>query len=252
MVSNLQKLLDLYCIGGHEQVVANVDKPEFIKVRLRLDSKVKALYKKIEGEYDKELKQKVIDTGYLIEKGIKVSNQIEAAIRRQQLTSNCQLFDPNLRNVKFEWIEDWLRGTDEKVIIFSKFAKTIEALEKYLKDKRFAVSVVKRQQSAPLRKNAIEQWKKHAQVLLGTFGVLGEGIDGLQEACRYAIFVDRDWTASTNEQAEKRVYRTGQTMQPIFYILQAIGTIDIRIEKVQLDKGADAAELLNPVSEEEE
>ena len=41
-------------------------------------------------------------------------------------------------------------------------------------------------------------------------------------------------------------------MQPIFYILQAIGTIDIRIEKVQLDKGADAAELLNPVSEEEE
>ena len=39
-------------------------------------------------------------------------------------------------------------------------------------------------------------------MLLGTFGVLGEGIDGLQEKCNYAMFIDRQWTASENEQAE--------------------------------------------------
>lgn len=252
MVDNLQKLLDVYCIGGQEHDIGVVDKPEYIKVRLQLDPKVKALYQKTVGEYDKELKKRVIDTKYLLDQGIKVSNPIEAATRRQQLTSNCQLFDPRLQNVKFEWISDWLNGTDEKVVIFSKFAMTISALEKYLKSKHFTVSAVKRDQSSNMRSAAIEYWKKHAQVLLGTFGVLSEGIDGLQEVCRYTIFVDRDWTASTNEQAEKRLYRTGQAYQPIFYILQAIGTIDITVERVQLDKGADAAQLLDPVTDEEE
>ena len=101
-----------------------------------------------------------------------------------------------------------------------------------------------------MRQLTIEKWKKSkAQVLLGTYGVLSEGVDGLQEACRYIIFVDREWTASANEQAEKRIVRTGQKYQPIIYILQATGTIDVNIERIQLDKGHDATELLEPVSD---
>ena len=81
---------------------------------------------------------------------------------------------------------------------------------------------------------------------------MGTGVDGLQECCHYVIFVDREWTASDNEQAEKRIWRTGQTKQPVIYILQCIGTIDIKVERVQLDKGHDARELLEPVSEDDE
>ena len=49
-----------------------------------------------------------------------------------------------------------------------------------------------------------------------------------------------------------RIWRTGQTRKPIFYILQCIGSIDIRIERTQLDKGHDAQELLNPVMDDDD
>lgn len=254
MINNLQELLNLYCVGGQEHDIGSIEKPEYIKIRLKLDPKVKKLYDKIVGEYDKELQARVIDTEHLLEQGIKVTSSIESAIRRQQLTSNPQLFDEKLKNVKFEWIEDWLEGTDEKVVIFSKYAQSIESLEKYLLSKKHRVVTIKREQKPAVRQMNINNWSKDSgpQVLLGTFGVLGTGVDGLQTNCRYIIFLDREWTASDNEQAEKRIYRTGQTKQTIFYILQAIGTIDIKIERTQLDKGHDARELLDPVIENEE
>jgi len=253
MVSNLQDLLSLYCVGGKEHDIGNIDKPEYIKVRLKMDPKVKKLYIKTQGEYDELLKQKVIDTEYLLDHGVKVTSAIEAAVRLQQLASNPQLFDDKLNNVKFEWIEDWLDGTDEKVVIFSKYARTIDQLELFLKSKKIRYERIEAKQKPIMRQAAISRWNKSdTQVLMGTFGVLKEGIDGLQENCRYEIFIDREWTASDNEQAEKRIWRTGQTRKPIFYILQCMGSIDVRIERVQLDKGHDARELLDPVMEDEE
>lgn len=254
MVDNLQNLLSMYCIGGAEHNMSDITKPEHIKVRLKMDEKVKKLYRKVEGEYDPELQTRVINTEYLLEQGIKVSNSAEAAMRRQQLASNPQLFDEKLKNVKFEWIVDWLDGCDEKVIIFSKFAKTIEHLEKYLVRAGYGEKIVtvKREMSPAIRQNKYNMFKKTRRVLLTTFGLTKEGVDGLQDNCNYMIFVDREWTSSDNEQAEGRINRMGQTKQPIFYILQCTGTIDVKIEKVQLDKGHDVRELLEPVSEEEE
>ena len=252
MVENLQNLLDYYCVGGKEHNAGLISQPEYIKIRLKMDPKAKDLYHKIEGEWNEELQTKVIDTEYLLEQGIKVSSAAEAAIRRQQLASNPQLFNEKLTNVKFEWIMDWLDGTDEKVIIFSKFAKTIEQLELVLTKNKYSVATVKQAMNSAVRQATYNQWKNHKQVLLTTFGLTKEGVDGLQECCNYIIFVDRMWTASDNEQAEGRIKRMGQTKTPIFYILQCTGTIDIRIEHVQLDKGHDVRELLDPVSEDEE
>lgn len=122
-----------------------------------------------------------------------------------------------------------------------------------MKNKKIPCERVRKEQKPEMRQAAINRWNKSSiQVLLGTFGVLGTGVDGLQNNCRYVIFLDREWTASDNEQAEKRVWRTGQTRKPIFYILQCTGSIDVRIERTQLDKGHDAKELLNPVMEEDE
>lgn len=254
MIENLQKLLNLYCVGGEEHDIGAIEKPEYIKVRLKLDPKVKKLYQQTVGEWDKELGQRVINTEALLAQGVKVSNSIEAATRRQQITSNCQLFDESFTNVKFEWIVDWLKGTDEKVVIFSKYSQTIEKLSERLAKEKINTTVIRRSQSAEVRAKEKRLWinDDHRQVLLGTTGVLGTGVDGLQSVCSYCIFIDREWTASDNEQAEKRIYRTGQTRRCIIYILQAVGTIDIQIERVQLDKGDDARRLLEPIEEDEE
>lgn len=252
MQDNLKKLLDMYCVGGKEHNI--LEKPNYIKVRLKMDDKVKKLYKKIEGEYNPKTNTTVIDVEGLLDAGIKVSNPIEAATRRQQLTSNCQLFDNQLKNVKFDWILEWLKNSNEKVIIFSRFAKTIQYLSLFLCKNNIGVNIVSKEQNAVQREKTVENWNKNDdnRVLLGTFGVLGEGIDGLQEKCNYAMFIDRQWTASENEQAERRIFRKGQTKRCFFYILQCTGTIDIRVERVQLDKGHDAKQLLEPVDEKDE
>lgn len=250
-LENLQKLLDVYCVGGEERDIGVDGEPERIKVRLKLDPKVKKLYSETVGTYDAEMKRRVIDTASLMQQGVKISNAIEAATRRQQITSNPQLFNPQLTNVKFEWILNWLKGTEDKVVIMSKFAETIDRLEEYLKAAGIKLTKITRSMNPKVRAADIEMWKRSTQALLGTFGVLGTGTDGMQEACRYEIHVDRNWTHSDNDQAERRIYRTGQGGKVIIYILQAVGTIDIQIERVQYAKGQDAEKLLEPVSDEE-
>lgn len=246
MVENLQKLLDVYCVGGESHPTGEI---EHMYIKLKMYPEVKALYDKTVGEWDKETKQRVIDTAGLLEQGVKVSNAIEAATRRQQITSNCQLFDKNLKNIKFEWIANWLEGTDEKVVIFSKYAETIAYLEEYLRG-RFSIAVVKKEQSVVARNKIIEDWKKSKQALLSTTKLLGTGFDGLQNVCRYIIFVDREWNSSDNKQAEGRVYRTGQKDRVIIYILQAPGTIDIQIERVQKTKALSVEKLLEFVEDD--
>ena len=214
-----------------------------------MDPAVKKLYNMAVGEYDKELKQRIIDTNGLLDRGVEIKNAIEAVIRRQQIASNPQLFNPKYKNVKFEWILDWLDGTNEKVVIFSKYSRTIDNLELLLKTKGYKYSRISSEQKMEQRKLAIDEWKRSKQALLGTFGVLGTGVDGLQECCHYIIFIDRAWTSSDNEQAEKRIFRVGQTVQPVIYILQAIGTVDVRIEQVQNQKGYDARILLEPITD---
>lgn len=246
MIALLQRLLDMYCVGGKEHNIGLNEKPEYLITKLTMDKDVASLYKKTLGEYDPILETRVLDTRYLLEKGIKVQNPIEQTIRLQQLATCPQLFG-EYNSVKFEWIGDWLDSTDEKVVIISKFAEAILRLNYYLgKTKRRSVMIEQRMSSIE-RHNAIEQWKKSkVQALIGTMGILGTGVDGLQENCHYMIFLDRAWTASDNEQCEKRIWRTGQLKKPFFYILQCKGTIDVRIEALQKTKGADARTLLEP------
>lgn len=251
MIVLLQRLLDMYCIGGKEHNIGLNEQPEYIKVKLKMDKTVAQLYKKTLGEYDEELQTRVVDTPYLLSKGIKVQNPIEQTMRLQQLATCPQIFnkyvDSKYENIKFSWILDWLNGTDEKVIIISKFAEAIKYLDEYLcKNGRSDHKVIEQRMSSSERNGAVNYWKKNCQALLGTFGLLGTGVDGLQENCHYMIFLDRAWTASDNEQCEKRIWRTGQLKKPFFYILQCQGTIDVRIEAMQKSKAIDAKALLQP------
>ena len=251
MEANLRKLLYLYCVGGEVHDMGVASHPEHIRVRLKLDKKVREYYLETVGkmvEIEKE-RVRLIDTKKLLDENIKVQSSIEQTTRLQQLTSCPQQFNSSWKNVKFEWILDWLENTDEKVIIMSKYATTIDYLESCLSSKKIKLVRIKQSHTPNERTINFNKFReKDYQALIGTYGVLSTGVDGLQYACHYMIFIDHVYTASELEQAEGRIARTGQKEIPVFYVLQAIGTIDNRIIQLQKVKGLDAKAILENIS----
>lgn len=63
-------------------------------------------------------------------------------------------------------------------------------------------------------------------MLIGTIGALGTGVDGLQRHARIAIFVELDWVPGNLDQAEDRLCRIGQDATVLVYHLIVPGTID--------------------------
>lgn len=63
------------------------------------------------------------------------------------------------------------------------------------------------------------------RVLVGNIRAMGTGLN-LQEACSHAIFLDLDWSPGSNEQAEDRLHRQGQSSNVIIHIIQAEDTVD--------------------------
>lgn len=77
-----------------------------------------------------------------------------------------------------------------------------------------------------------------AKVLIGTFGALAEGVDGLQHVARYIVMLDRDWTPKGNAQAIGRLHRRGQERQVVVYHVFAEDTIDETVYEANLHKQA--------------
>jgi SNF2 family DNA or RNA helicase len=60
----------------------------------------------------------------------------------------------------------------------------------------------------------------------------------LQGACSHAIFMDLDWSPGSNEQAEDRLHRSGQTKDVMIHIIQAEETVDAFIAQKLETKSA--------------
>lgn len=84
-----------------------------------------------------------------------------------------------------------------------------------------------------------------ARVLLATIRSAGTGLDGLQHAARRAIFLDRDWMPGSNQQAETRLRRGGQTKTVFITDIEARDSIDqLRLEDIEV-KGVRLEEMLS-------
>jgi superfamily II DNA or RNA helicase len=72
-----------------------------------------------------------------------------------------------------------------------------------------------------------------APALVATIGACGTGIDGLQHATDFAIFLERSYVPSDNEQAEGRIYGRADKPQPCrFLILHAADPLDRALDQL--------------------
>jgi len=139
-----------------------------------------------------------------------------------------------------DFIEEFLTGTDRKVVIFVHHQDVGHMLQVSLNatltrlkeedDIEIApVSVYTASLNSDQRQEVVENFIKNdkARVLIASTKAMGEGVDGLQHVCQDYIMLERQWTPTDEEQCEGRFVRFGAESGSVSgnYIIST-GTID--------------------------
>ena len=138
------------------------------------------------------------------------------------------------RNIVFEWIDDFLENTEDKLVIFAIHTAVI--LDLFNRYKEISVMVdgsVELQQ----RQRSIEDFynDKKKRIFIGNMIAAGTGIN--LTCASKMIFVELDWVPSNHLQAEDRIYRIGQNNFVNIYYFIAKDTIENKMINRLLSKG---------------
>jgi len=156
------------------------------------------------------------------------------------------------------WANDFLKSTDEKLVLFGVHKKMIQVLKKRVAAKSVVVdgSVTGRRRKAAIDKFRLD---RDTRVFIGNIRAAGTGIDGLQKAASTAAFAELWWRPGDMIQAEARVDRIGQENPVTINYLIAAGTIEERMALVlqakqevinaTLDGDADSVDELDILTE---
>lgn len=219
----LHKLLDLVSIYNPEVEVAQGKR--IIQVPLDMPPKQAKLYRKIRDLVLDELPENCT-----------IANGAVHAMRMQQTTSWPGLFDEYIPGAKFEWVLEFCQNTDEQILVLTKFARTAQALSRYLSYGNIPNALYTGMQNDELKQHYKRMFVEgKCQVLIGTIYAVGTGVDGLQVA-RLGIMLEQDWSPEINKQCEDRLHRRGQERPVRWYYLSCNKTFDKYVGKVNLAK----------------
>lgn len=134
------------------------------------------------------------------------------------------------------YAEDFLDGSDEKLVIFGWHLEVLSILEEKLS--RFGTVRVDGSKSANARQKAVDDFVGNAnvRVFIGNIQAAGTGLDGLQKVASRCYLAEPDWVPANNEQAVSRLDRIGQMFNVFAEIFVAPGSISEKILVKALEK----------------
>jgi SNF2 family DNA or RNA helicase len=126
--------------------------------------------------------------------------------------------------------------SDQKVVVFSQYARMIEKLSERLNGA--GISHVKLTGSSTKRGNIVREFQENSdcKVFLGSLLAGGTGID--LTSATVVIHFDRWWNAAKENQATDRVHRIGQQKNVLVYKLVTRGTLEEKIDEIISKKRA--------------
>lgn len=118
---------------------------------------------------------------------------------------------------------DIIKSSTNKVVLFCHHREVVEALCKALPSVKFYGGM-----SPQEKQEAIRRFREDPSIrfITGNIAALGIGINGLQEVCSHAIFVEPDWSPGVMDQAIDRLCRIGQKYSVLAQYLVVEGSID--------------------------
>lgn len=149
---------------------------------------------------------------------------------------------------KIEWLEDFLSGTDETVVVYYQYNVELDKLKKLMDKlgKKYIEVNGKTKDKYSLVNNT------DYDVMLGQFQAASESLDGLQYKSHLQVFFTIPESSQTYKQAIGRIDRDGQTKVPTNYFLVTAGTIESTIYEMIEKKIEFNEETLNKLLLEEE
>jgi chromodomain-helicase-DNA-binding protein 4 len=133
-----------------------------------------------------------------------------------------------------EEVDEVLLGSDEKVVVFVHHIKVAQALMKKLMERCTDAGYdwepvwLEGGMDNVRRDEVIEAFTQgKSRVMIASQLASGEGVDGLQKVCGYAIMHERQWNPANEEQCEGRFSRIGSVKSSVLVkYMVAVGTID--------------------------
>jgi SWI/SNF-related matrix-associated actin-dependent regulator 1 of chromatin subfamily A len=124
---------------------------------------------------------------------------------------------------------------NEPIVVFSQFAQLIYLLHERLKGAKIEHGIYTGRNRTTRESDKRKFTSGSANVLIGTIGAGGVGVDGLQDVSSTVIFLDRDWSPAINNQAEDRLWRDGQRNAVQVIDIMARNTIDLgRAQRLEM------------------
>ena len=135
-----------------------------------------------------------------------------------------------------DYAQDFLEGSDEKLVIFGWHLEVLDIFESALS--RFGTVRIDGRKSAQARQSAVDNFveRSNVRVFIGNIQAAGTGLDGLQRVCSRAYLAEPDWVPAQNEQAVSRLDRIGQESIVNAEIFVAPGSISEKILVKALEK----------------
>jgi superfamily II DNA or RNA helicase len=188
-------------------------------------------FRRVEDCIDLPEKQEIpIDLGLPDDRLLKDANIEEPEAYMALLERLARAKTPHM----LDWVEDFLQGTQEQLVVFAMYRFPIEELaEKYPKHVRLITGAEK---GADRAQNLADFQQGKFRILAMTYKAGSESLN-CQNAHK-ALYHGYPWTDGTLQQAMARIYRSGQQKKTMHYFLTS-GENDMRILDLVLSK-ADA------------
>lgn len=133
-------------------------------------------------------------------------------------------FEYEDNTIKIDWLEEFLEGTDQPVIIFYQYNAELYMIERVLN--KLQKSYVTVNGKTEDKHSAI---KKKVDAYVGQYQAMSESLDGLQFWTNVMIFYSLPESSLLYRQALGRIDRIGQQSVPIYYYLVCENTVDEKI-----------------------
>lgn len=168
----------------------------------------------------------------LQEEQLQVKDLLDELIRLEQ-----QSPDPKLLRL-LQWLQELHQKQPEtKVLVFSEYVDTVNAIAKFLSANGYEGKVVTATGEDPERdqKEAIHRFLFGEGLILVATDIAGEGLN-LHYTCHHLVHFELPWNPNRLEQRNGRIDRYGQTKPPIIAFLYLANTYEDEVLARLLEK----------------